>query len=259
MPTPEEVAVVDAEAEVAAAKVAAQEKLDEEAHDGFIKLDKHQQDVNRQHKKFRDEERAKAKESGRADAAEKELEELKAKTSEVVIPPVPDRYSDTYDADIKERDEAIAAQSQQSAANEVAAAERQKKDDARKTEAEKALIKRVADFDTNMVSHGLNPAETKKAADTVIDYGISELFQDVLLEDPDGPLFVQYLAANPVEVEEMNRMSARQLVNHMNGDIRQKALLLKPKTSDAPDPPPRLKGGGAPEQRENWEKGAVYE
>ena len=259
MPTPEEVAVADAEAEVAAAKVAAQEKLDEETHDGFIKLDKHQQDVNRQHKKFRDEERAKAKEAGRADAAEKELEELKVKTSEVVIPPVPDKYSDTYEADIKERDDAIAAKAEQHAANETVAAERKTKDDARRAEEDKALTERVAGFDSNMVSHGLNPAETKKAADAVIGYGISTVFQDVLLEDPDGPLFVQYLAANPVELEEMDRMSVFQLVNHMNGDIRQKALLLKPKTSNAPDPPLKLKGGGAPEQREDWEKGAQYE
>ncbi len=256
MPTPEEVAVAVAEA---AAELARQEQKDEETHDGFINLDKHQQDVNRQHKKFRDEERAKAKEAGRADAAEKELEELKAKTSEVVIPPVPDRYSETYEADIKERDNAIAAQAEQHAANDVAVAERKKKDDARGAEEDKALTKRVADFDSNMVSHGLNPAETKTAADAVIGYGISTAFQDVLLEDPDGPLFVQYLAANPVELEEMDRMSVFQLVNHMNGDIRQKALLLKPKTSNAPDPPPHLKGGGAPEQREDWEKGAQYE
>lgn len=252
MPTPEELA------ELATAEQQPEQEP-EETHDGFINLDKHQQDVNRQHKRFRDEERARTKEASRADAAEKELEELKAKTSEVVIPPVPDKYSDSFEADIKERDEAIAAQSKQSAATEVAAAERQKKDDARKTEEEKALTERVTGFDSNMVSHGLNPVETKTAADTVIGYGISDAFQDVLLEDPDGPLFVQYLAANPVELEEMNRMSVFQLVNHMNGDIRQKALLLKPKTSNAPDPPLKIKGGGAPEQREDWEKGAVYE
>lgn len=254
MPTPEEVATADAEA---AAQLAAQEP--EETHDGFIKLDKHQTDVNRQHKKFRDEERVRVKESERADAAERKLGELQAKQAEVVIPPVPDKYSDSFEADIKERDDAIAAQSKQSAATEVAAAERQKKDDARKTEAEKALTKRVAGFDTNMVSHGLNPAETKTAADTVLAYGISDIFGDILLEDSDGPLFVQYLAANPIELEEMTRMSVLQLVNHMNGDFRQKALLLKPKTSNAPDPPRRIKGGGAPEQRENWEEGAQYE
>lgn len=253
MPTPEEVA------ELVAAEQQQLDQKDEETHDGFINLDKHQLDVNRQHKKFRDEERARVKESERADTAEKALEELQVKQAKVVIPPVPDKYSDTFEADIKERDEAIAKQSTQDAANEVAAAERQKKDDARKTEAEKALTKRVTGFDSNMVSHGLNPVETKTAADTVIGYGISDAFQDVLLEDPDGPLFVQYLAANPVELEEMNRMSVFQLVNHMNGDIRQKALLLKPKTSNAPDPPLKIKGGGAPEQREDWEKGAVYE
>lgn len=248
MPTPEELA-----------EQQQQEQRDEETHDGFIALDKHQQDVNRQHKKYRDEERVRVKETSRADTAERELEELQAKNAEVVIPPVPDKYSDTFEADIKERDDAIAAQEKQNATNELAVAERKKKDDARLTEEEAVLTKRVAGFDSNMVSHGLNPADTKAAADTVIGYGISTAFQDVLLEDPDGPLFVQYLADNPLELEEMDKMSTFQLVTHMNGEIRQKALLLKPKTSGAPNPPRQIKGGGAPDQKENWEKGAVYE
>lgn len=110
-----------------------------------------------------------------------------------------------------------------------------------------------------MVTHGLNPIETKAAADTIVNYGISDTFQDILLEDPDGPLFVNYLSQNPVELEEMNRMTTLQLVNHLNGDIRSKASLLKPKTSDAPDPPIILRGSGVPEQKESWEQGVIYE
>ncbi len=231
----------------------------EEKHDGFIALDKHQKDVNVQHKKFRDEERGRVKAEERTSAAEKELEELRGKQAEVVIPPVPDKYSETFDADIQTRDAAIKKQADQDAEQTRLADERKKTDEARITDENAAMSKKVAAFDTNMVTHGLNPAETKKAADTVIGYGISTTFQDVLLEDPDGPLLVTYLSQNPVELEEMNRMSVLQLVNHLNGDIRQKASLLKPQTSNAPEPPTKIKGGGAPEQKEDWEKGAQYE
>ena len=227
--------------------------------DGFIGLDKHQKEVNHQHRKFRDEERDRVKAEERASTAEKQLDELKQKQAEVVIPAVPDPYSETYQADIKERDEAIAAQTKQNAANETAVAERKQKDEARVADDNAALEKRVAAFDSNMVTHGLNPIETKAAADTIIGYGISDTFQDILLEDPDGPLFVNYLSQNPVELEEMNRMSTLQLVNHLNGEIRPKASLLKPKTSNAPDPPLTLRGGGVTEQKEAWEQGAVYE
>ncbi len=236
----------------------AEQQQDVETHDGFIALDKHQKDVNVQHKRFRDEERGRVKERDRADKADAELETLKGQQAEVVIPPVPDKYSDTFDTDIAARDEAITRQAEQTAATENAAAERKAKDEARLAEDETVLQKRVAVFDSNMVGHGLKPAEVKAAADTVIGYGISTTFTDILLEDKDGPLLVQYLAENPIEAEEMNRMSTLALINHLNGEIRAKALLLKPQTSNAPDPPIVLDGGGAPETKEEWEKGAVY-
>lgn len=236
-----------------------QQDVQEERHDGFIALDKHQKDVNVQHKKFRDEERGRVQAEQRLSTAEKELEEIKAKSAEVIIPPLPDKYSDTYEADIEKRDEAITAKAGQAAEQTRQAEARKEKDEARLATEAAAIKENIAGFDANMVKHGLNPTATKKAADTVIDYGISDTFQDILLEDPDGPLFVQYLADNPVELEEMNRMSALQLVNHLNGDIRAKASLLKPQTSAAPDPPITPQGGGAPELKEDWERGAKYE
>ncbi len=231
----------------------------EEMHDGFIALDKHQKDVNVQHKKFRDEERGRATAEQRATDLQQQLDDLKGQQAEVEIPDVPDQNSDSFAEDMRKRDEKITAKAEQDAEATRQTEARKEKDEARVVDEEVAIKKKVAGFDANMVTHGLNPVATKKAADTVIAYGISENFQDVLLEDPDGPLFVQYLADNPVELEEMNGMSVLQLVNHLNGDIRAKASLLKPQTSTAPDPPITPTGGGAPEVKENWEKGAVYE
>ena len=231
----------------------------EETHDGFIALDRHQKDVNVQHKKFRDEERGRATAEKRATDLQQELDDLKGQQAKVEIPPVPDKYSDNFDTELEQRDLAIKKQAAQDAVDTRQTEARKEKDEARLAGEEVAIKEKIAGFDANMVTHGLNPVATKKAADTVIAYGISENFQDVLLEDPDGPLFVAYLADNPVELEEMNGMSVLQLVNHLNGDIRAKASLLKPQTSTAPDPPITLKGGGAPELKEDWEKGAVYE
>jgi len=231
----------------------------EETHDGFIRVDKHQKDVNVQHKKFRDQERSRVEAEKRADSIQKELDELKGQNATVAIPPVPDQYSETYAADVASRDDAIRKQADQDAAQQRQEAQRKEKDEARVASENQAINKRIAEFDSNMVTHGLNPVETKAAADTVIAYGISNTFQDVLLEDPDGPLFVTYLSQNPVELGEMNGMSTLQLVNHLNGDIRQKASLLKPQTSNAPEPPITLSGGGVPEMKEGWEKGAKYD
>ena len=235
---------------------AAEEK---ETHDGFIDLESHQKDVNVQHKRFRDEERGRVKEQARADGLQKEVDDLKGANAEVVVPPVPDKYSDTFDADMKTRDEALVLQAEQTAATDTAAAKRKENDEVRATEESTAVNERVATFDSNMVTHGLKPEVVKAAVDTLIENGISVSFQDMLLEDKDGPLMVQYLAVNPVETEKINGMSPLSMVNHLNGEIRAKALLLKPQTSAAPDPPIVLDGGGAPETKEDWEAGAVYE
>ena len=231
----------------------------EEKHDGFIALDKHQKDVNVQHKKFRDEERGRVSAEQKLDAAEKKLDELRAAQTDVVIPPVPDQNSETFDADMQLRDDAIGLKADIKAEEKRKTLEQTKNDEARVAKENEALNEKVAAFDSNMVTLGLSPAATKAAADTVIGYGISTMFQDVILEDVDGPLLVTYLSQNPVELEEMNSMSPLQLVNHINGGIRQKASLLKPKTSNAPEPPITLTGGGAPETKETWERGAKYE
>ena len=226
---------------------------------GFIKEEDHQKRINVQHKKYRDEERARvAAEEEKAKLAA-ELEELRSKSVDLTIPPVPDPYADDFDDQVKRRDEAIRLNAEHQVQQKRLAEQKEKDEAARVAKEDEAYKAKVAGFESNLVKHGLDPSEVTEASKTVLSYGISETFQDVLVEDDDGPLFVAYLANNPLELEEMKGMSTLQLLNHLNGDIRQKASLLKPQTSRAPDPPITLQGGGVPELQESWEKGAKYE
>jgi hypothetical protein len=234
-----------------------QAKEPEETHDGFIALDKHQKDVNVQHKKFRDEERGRVAAEEKLATAEKALEEARPKT--VDIPPIPDPHSETFVADIATRDEAIKQQADLNATNEQAVQQRKEKDEARLTKESAVLDKRVETFNSNLVNHGLNADEVKAAAEEVIGSGASDVFQDVLLDDKDGPLMVMYLKANPVEAEQINAMPTLELVNYLNTEIRPKALLLKPKTSSAPDPPITLTGGGAKELEDPLLEGITFD
>lgn len=235
------------------------EELEQEPevkHEGFISDDKHAQRIGVQHKKFRDEERRANDLETQLGEATKKLEAVEI--TEVEVPPVPDPLSETYAEDVQKRDAAIQQKSELDAGIARKAEEGRKQDEARVTKDEEDLKQRVAGFDTNIVTHGLNPIEVKQAADTVIANGLSDMFSDMLLEDADGPLLVAYLKDNPVEQDEMNRMSPLQLVTHLN-EIRPKASLLKPQTSNAPNPPIVLSGGGVEELQPAWEKGAKYE
>jgi hypothetical protein len=234
------------------------EVVTEETPEGFISLEQHQKDVNVQHKRFRDEERGRKKQKERADKLQAEIDELRAK-DKVEVPPVPDRYSDTYEDDLKRRDEAIRAKAEQDAESDRLEAERKEKEEAQAAETEAEIKRRAKQFDANTLEHGLDPADTKKAVDQLLEYDLSDNLMDALIDDPDGPLFAQYLAQNPMELEGLMNMSAYALSQHFNGEVRQRAQLLKPKVSTAPPPPETIEGGGAPETKEPWEQGAVYD
>ena len=230
-----------------------------EVPDGYISKEHAQKDINRQHKKFRDEERARKKLQSELDAKSKELEELRSKAEKVEVPPVPDPYSENYQDEVRARDEAIARKAAQDAELATKEKEKQRAEQARARQQEDEIQQRVASFDSNMVELGLNPLEVKKAADTIVDYGTSDLVQDVILEDKEGPLITQYLANNPVELDRLNSMSALQLVRHIDEAIRPQASLLRPKTSNAPAPPEQLSGGGVKEMENPLLEGAKFE
>ncbi len=231
---------------------------DEEKHDGFVKADDSQKSINKQHKKFRDEERGHVKTRAELDSVNQELADLKAKSADLEIPPVPDKYDDDFDQKMQVRDEAIqrktAHDAEQGRVKE--ASENKEKEQADKQET--ALKERLTEFDSNMVKLGLNPAETNKAANAIADYGVSTVLEDILLEDEEGPLLVNYLANNPMELSELNGMSTLQLVNHLTTEVKPKAALLRPKTSEAPDPPIVLDGGGVQKMEDVLPGGVKY-
>ncbi len=228
----------------------------EEKHEGFVKADSAQKDINKQHKKFRDEERAHVVTKTEADGFRKELDELKA--HDLNIPLVPDPYAENYAELVQARDEVIQRKATHDAAVTNTQDAAKAKDQERVDQGKVKEAEQIAVFDTNMIKLGLTPAETNTAAKQVLEYGVSDTLLDVLMEDPEGPLLVHHLASNPLEQEALNGMSALQLVNHINTEIRPKASLLKPKTSDAPDPPLTLGGGGVRELENTLPNGNTY-
>lgn len=233
------------------------EKVD--VPEGYIKAEHAQKDINRQHKKFRDEERARKQIEADYERTQRELAELRTKVETVEVPPPPDPYSENYVAEVAARDEALQRKTQHDAQLALAEKEQQRAEQARIERENEQIEQRIASFDSNMVTLGLNPLEVKKAADTVIEFGASDLIQDVILEDPEGPLITQYLANNPVELDQLNGMSALQLVRHIDEKVRPQASLLRPKTSKAPDPPETLSGGGVKELEDPLLEGAQFE
>ena len=234
-------------------------EVEVETHEGFVSIEDNQQQVNKQHRKYRDAERTATKAQADNDRLQKELDEFKASSVDLTVPPAPDPYADDYAEQVIKRDEKIQQIADHKAeARSLETAQQQQQTEA-KTDQERKDAEALQTFDANFLKLGLKPDEMKQAAQTVIENGISETLEDILLLDEDGPLLVKYFADNPVEQDNLSGMSPFQLLNHLNSEIKPKASLLKPKTSQAPEPPMTLQGGGVAELQEPWEKGVKYE
>lgn len=90
---------------------------------------------------------------------------------------------------------------------------------------------------------GLNQAVVKKAASVLVEWSISEPLEKIVLTDPEGPLMVQFLALNQKFLRTFDNLSGELLEIQLD-ELRRFASKLRPKTSQAPDPPDILSGGG---------------
>jgi len=214
--------------------------------------------IDKQHFKFRDEERKRLASDKRADEAEAELRGLK-QVDDPVIPPPVDPYADDYEEMTRQRDDAITRKAQFDSQQKFAA------DQATRTQNEQMQADQtridglVTEYNGRAVKLGLDASEVEHAGDTVVQYGISQDLAQFILGDEEGPLITKYLAANPLELDALSRMSPMQAAIRVNADIRTKAASLKPQISQAPDPTEVLSGRGAPaDGADPWLSGGTY-
>lgn len=207
--------------------------------------------INRQHSKYREAERAKQDTQAQLTAANGRISDFEANQPKPVIPKLPDRFdfdSDgDFDAAVATRDATIVAvaQHQQIQAN-IAQAATTENEQAQLAE-QQVRVNNAQTLVENSAKLGISNDDLGKATAVVGSYNLSTEIRTGLMTDPDGPVMLAYLAANPLEVEALQNMGVFDASNHLGTVIRQKASALKPKTSDAPPPPDVLSGNGAPE------------
>lgn len=196
----------------------------------------------------------------RADSLDKRLKELEAKQNpefDGVIPPKPDPFDDDYDKKIQAREDALQRKARadlMSIQQKEAEAEAQRK---REREEYEKQQKQQADFRRNAAELGVDQEVLSKSAQTVISYGVTPDIEDALMSDKDGPLMLNYLAANPLELADLIEASPLR-AGMLLADVKSKSLKLKPKPSSAPPPAQTVEGRGAP-KRERGPKGATFE
>jgi multidrug efflux pump subunit AcrB len=223
------------------------------------KIDGAQKAINKQHAKYREEERKRIETEKKLEDANKKLEAIEAEKGEVVIPPIPDPYEDDFEEKLKAREDAITRNAQKDAQQQSAL----DKQNAQREAVEKANQERVQvlidDYDKRIGTLGLDANDIARAGKTVVDYGISGEVAEFILQQEDGPLITKYLADNPLELDDLRNMQPIDAALRINSTIKEAASALKPQASNAPDPVETLNGRGASEQVSPLIKGATFE
>ena len=211
--------------------------------------------INKQHEKFQNEARGHAKTKAELDAANAKLSELST-DFEPSVPDMPDSYDPEYTAKLAARDQAIIDKANWDN-DESARADASRTKAKTDADAANATIQENAvKFRERAAKQGLNADDLFKAEQVVTAYGISSQVAGHILAQEQGPLIVQYLSKNVVELSELVALDPLTAAVKLSTEIVAKAT--KASGSGTPDPLDIVDGKGAAETNE-YLKGVKFE
>jgi hypothetical protein len=205
-----------------------------------------QEAINKQHGKFKTEERKNVELTRKLEEQSAKLAQFEAAKPAPVIPAMPDPFDDDFDAKMAARDQAITEKARFDGEQAAQASQQQAVQQQTAREQQQALQETVTKFNAAATTQGFNQAELEQAGSVVASYGITPDLARFLLDRSDGPAVTTYLAQNPVELDAVARMSPLSAAVHIQSVIAEKAKALIPQPSSAPPPVETLGGGGVP-------------
>ena len=216
--------------------------------------------INKQHAKYQEERRHREASDRSLAEAQKKLAEYEASKPALSVPAMPDPYDDGFEEKMAQRDAALLAKAKQDAQQSVLANQQQAQQQQIEQRKQADQEKVVGEYSKRATAFGISPEQLQAAAGTVAQNGMKQEVAEFILADPDGPLIIQHLAANPIDQDELNSMNSMQAALAISGSLKAKASALKRKQSNAPDPVQPLNGNGVDPETGKYphSKGATF-
>ncbi len=198
-----------------------------------------------------------------AEQLRKRLEELEQPQtrSRPQVPPLPDPFAvsdDEYKRQIMHREQAlIAAAAYDAQAQMLQKQQAQVAQEAAQKQQE-VLVEKVQSYTQRAKTLGVKAEELQAAGSIVGQFGIDDSLVQYILEDDHGPLITKYLSQNVTELDALRHMHPTMAAVRIATQIKAKAVALKPKLTNAPDPIRRPLPTGAQVQPKG-PKGATFE
>lgn len=191
--------------------------------------------INKIHFQKKEAERKAEDERQKRIELEQKLAELN-KASAPVIPSLPDPFDDDYKKKLSDRDAAIMARAKYDY-DQVLSANRQQQETQQAAKTRQQTVRdNVDSFNAKSKTLGLDEQLITKSSERVAQYVTNPDVAMFLLADENGPLNVQYLAENPVEMDKISKMPATQAAVYIATKITPMAVKLKPGTTKTPAP-----------------------
>jgi multidrug efflux pump subunit AcrB len=181
------------------------------------------------------------------EALRKQLEEVSQQVPQnerPAIPPVPDPFDDDYDEQIKARDAALLKAAEFDAQQSLKAEQSKREQEQKMLQEAKALEERAQTHAEKAKKLNVTDEELAQSQKVLVNFGISPEIAEYILDDDQGPLIQRYLAQHPQELDQVVRMPSHRGLIHLATEIKSKAAVKT--TSNAPEPPDMLEGGGSP-------------
>jgi len=192
--------------------------------------------------------------------------ELEAKLAKVSgpaglqqVPDIPDSFDPDFHAKMGARDKIQADNAVYTERVRTNQAEINKVNDAKFAQDEQKRVETVNSYKERIVKFGLDEAKLTEAEGNVVRFLPNQDVKQYILEDPNGPLIVQYLNDNPVELTRVATMNPIAAAMHLSETVSKIAKELQPNPTSTPDPISINKGRAAPDETHPDNVGATFE
>jgi len=213
------------------------------------KGDSVQKVINRKHYQVKRAEERFAAEQERRRAAEQKLYELQNQVKPPEkVPPIPDTLDPDYESKMATRDRIIKENTAYEYHQHLTQMEQQNITQQSQQAANEQILQSVNNFHQNATKLKMDVA-TLQESDRVVSMYVKDPFVcKYLLDDPNGPVIVDYLANNLSEMDDLLQRTPQQQIIHLSSTVAKKALSGVQTKRKAPAPlnnPSGRRGGGS--------------
>lgn len=204
--------------------------------------------INRKHFEMKEAERNQAAAEKERDELQKKFDELERSNTPKTVPDIPDRYD--FDSDlefqqaVESRDVVVRQIAKQAGQRETLQQQQYDTQQRQYQQEQLEQSKANAAYEDKVTKFGISADDSKQALTNIeLLGGVGAELSARIVKSDIGPLMVQYLSTNPLEVDAIQKMSVFDQGDYFR-ELTTKAEQLKPKQSETPAPPTDIQGGG---------------